>query len=203
VLIATLHILQPEVDPSWGFISEYSLGRFGYLMNVAFLCLAVSLVALTLSLLTQAARIWGRIGLGLTALSAVGMLLGGLFNADPASTPPDRLSSSGTLHNLGGLLNVTPFAALFLSISLLRLPAWRPARGALLGLLAVTFASVIAFVAAAAASGGQLGPSTHVAICGRLMLLTYLAWQIVASVHTVRLSTGAPAQANASPELTV
>jgi hypothetical protein len=36
VLIAVLHILKPEYDPSWRMISEYAIGRFGWVMQLAF-----------------------------------------------------------------------------------------------------------------------------------------------------------------------
>lgn len=36
VLLAALHFLEPEFDPSWRFISEYELGRYGWAMRLAF-----------------------------------------------------------------------------------------------------------------------------------------------------------------------
>src|SRR4028119_1389398 len=35
---------QPELDPPWRFLSEYALGRGGWLMTAAFVALAVSLL---------------------------------------------------------------------------------------------------------------------------------------------------------------
>ncbi len=45
-LLAALHLLRPELDPSWRFISEYELGAHGWLMRLAFLSLALSRGAL-------------------------------------------------------------------------------------------------------------------------------------------------------------
>lgn len=53
-LTAILHVLEPEYDPSWRMISEYSLGRYGPLMRVAFDTMAIGLAA------TRAA-LWSRI----------------------------------------------------------------------------------------------------------------------------------------------
>ena len=35
LLLALLHVLRPDLDPSWRFISEYAVGSFGYLMIIA------------------------------------------------------------------------------------------------------------------------------------------------------------------------
>ena len=42
VLLAALHFIKPELDPSWHFISEYAIGDYGWMMVVAFLSLALS-----------------------------------------------------------------------------------------------------------------------------------------------------------------
>ena len=34
-LLALLHFLEPDFDPSWRMISEYELGRYGWLMRLA------------------------------------------------------------------------------------------------------------------------------------------------------------------------
>jgi len=38
-----LHILVPELDPTWSFISEYALSSYGWLLPLAFLSLAIGL----------------------------------------------------------------------------------------------------------------------------------------------------------------
>ena len=42
VLLAALHVLKSELDPSWRFISEYAIGDYGWMMVLAFLSLALS-----------------------------------------------------------------------------------------------------------------------------------------------------------------
>jgi hypothetical protein len=37
VLLAALHFIKPELDPSWQFISEYAIGDYGWIMLLAFL----------------------------------------------------------------------------------------------------------------------------------------------------------------------
>ena len=50
VLLAALHIIKPELDPSWHFISEYAIGPYGWLMMLAFLCLGLSCVSLFMAI---------------------------------------------------------------------------------------------------------------------------------------------------------
>jgi hypothetical protein len=38
ILLASLHVLEPEFDPTWRFISEYALRKFGWLMQFLFSC---------------------------------------------------------------------------------------------------------------------------------------------------------------------
>ena len=40
LLLGSLHLLEPEFNPSWRFLSQYELGEFGWLMRLAFLALA-------------------------------------------------------------------------------------------------------------------------------------------------------------------
>jgi len=55
-LLALLHFLEPEFDPSWRMISEYELGRYGWLMTIAFFAWGGSVLILT----TKAASIGER-----------------------------------------------------------------------------------------------------------------------------------------------
>ena len=47
-IVAALHVLEPRFDPMDRFVSEYALGDWGLLMNVAFFALGTALVALGL-----------------------------------------------------------------------------------------------------------------------------------------------------------
>src|SRR5215510_13644462 len=44
-ILSVLHVLEPEFNPPH-FISEYQLGRFGWLMSLAFFCLGAASLAL-------------------------------------------------------------------------------------------------------------------------------------------------------------
>ena len=46
VLLAALHFIKPELDSLLRMVSEYEIGRYGWLMVLAFLFLALSCIAL-------------------------------------------------------------------------------------------------------------------------------------------------------------
>ncbi len=133
VLLAALHLLRPELDPSWRFISEYEIGAFGWLMRLAFLSLAVSYVALFIALRPQLRTLGGYLGLACLLISAAGLTLAAVFRTDPITTSPNAMTTSGQLHSLGGTLGFAmPLASVIISWSLARNPAWFSARRSLL-----------------------------------------------------------------------
>src|SRR5579871_4738432 len=63
LLLASLHILSPEFDPSFRVISEYANGKYGWVLSLMFIAWAVSSWALALAIWRQAPTRAGRIGL--------------------------------------------------------------------------------------------------------------------------------------------
>lgn len=177
ILLAALHFLEPEFDPSWRFISEYELGRYGWVMVLAFLSLAVSYVALFIAIQSQLRTIVGRIGLGLLLVSAVGLAMAGIFTTDPITTNPDAVTTSGTLHSIGGTLGLAmTFAAAIISWKLARSPAWSMARRSLLwtaGIAVTSTVAFIVFVIAVLPSDGKFGPDVLVGWPSRIEILAY------------------------------
>jgi Protein of unknown function (DUF998) len=101
VLLAALHFIKPELDPSWHFISEYAIGDYDWIMVFAFLSLALSYVSLFVAIRSQLRTIAGRIGLVLLLVSALGLTIAAIFTTDPITVSEDALTTEGTLHNLG------------------------------------------------------------------------------------------------------
>jgi len=63
LLLGSLHLLEPEFNPPWRFISEYELGSFGWMMRLAFLALATSLGSAAVAIFSQVRTVAGYIGL--------------------------------------------------------------------------------------------------------------------------------------------
>ena len=191
VLLGLLHIIQPELDPTWRFVSEYALGRAGWLMTVAFLALAVACVSVVALYWGQARTVVGRIGVALAGLSGLGLLIAAVFPTDPITTAPQDATLNGTLHLVGGQLNLTPFAILLITIGLGRFVVWHAVRGRLWVIVALALAAAIGFTSTAAASAGAFGPGVYTGLFGRIMLLAFAIWVIVAGLHARRLARDA------------
>lgn len=101
-VVVVLHFVQPELRPVRRFISEYAVGRMGWLLNTGFAFFAFGLSALATAFgwrLDPRART--RVGGILLGVSALGILASGLFNADLQGA--DR-TAYGIAHDLAGFV---------------------------------------------------------------------------------------------------
>lgn len=192
VLLAALHFIKPELDPSWHFISEYAIGDYGWIMVLAFLSLALAYVSLFVAIRSQLRTIVGRIGLALLLVSALGLIIAAVFTTDPITVSEDAVTTEGTLHNVGGTLGIAqPFAAALVGWKLVRNPAWSSAMRPLLwatGLALVAF--VVSFVSLGvmvSQSGGEFGPDVLVGWPNRFEVLAYSVWLMVVARQAIRV----------------
>jgi len=168
ILLAAVIGIRPEIDPTRNPVSEYAIGRFGWLTVLAFLLAAVA-YALLLAAVRPLVR--GRLGPILLGACAVGTAGVGIFVADPVVTPWSAMTTAGRLHVVCGLsaLVLLPGAALLINTELARrLPAaarvlrwtrWLPAAG------------LIGHVLMAAVVPPEGWPP-------RLLFLTYAIWLV-------------------------
>ena len=192
ILLAALHFIKPELDPSWHFISEYAIGEYGWIMVLAFLSLALAYASLLVAIRSQLRTIAGRIGLALLLLSALGLTIAAIFTTDPITVSENAVTTEGTLHNLGGTLGLAmPFAAALVGWTLSRNPAWSSARRPLLwatGLALVAF--VVSFVSLSvmvSRSGGEFGPDVLVGWPNRIEIVAYSVWLMVVARQAIRV----------------
>lgn len=104
-LVAALHVVRPEYDPTSRFISEYALGAYGYLMTIAFFALGGGTLFLVVGL-SQGPSEGGRsrTGLVLLALFGIGVLVAGTFPTDPKGGP---YTLSGELHAVSAIVGLS------------------------------------------------------------------------------------------------
>lgn len=174
-LIAILHVLEPEYDPSWRMISEYSLARSGWVMRLAFVTMAIGLAATCVALWPSGGA-W-TIGLAAVALGALGAAF---IDADPIMTPRAHATPVGRVHTvLGGvLLAGFPPAALLAGVGVAPALGWTLAIAS-----AVPIAGLVWFLIALAPAHGQGGsPEIRIGWPDRFCLLAYLAWVVLAAV---------------------
>ena len=136
LLLASLHVLSPEFDPSWRVVSEYANGRYGWVLSLMFASWALSSWALAVAVWSQVNTIGGKIALGLLIAAGVGEAMASVFDINHP------------LHNLAGMIGVLslPIAAMLISVRLGRTQAWSPAKNVLLWTANLTWVSLVLMV---------------------------------------------------------
>ena len=196
ILLAALHFIKPELDPSWRVISEYEIGRYGWIMVLAFLSLAVSCVGLFIAIRSQIDTIGGKIGLAFLLVAAAGLIIAAIFITDPITASHNELTTHGNLHGLGAALGTGfPIAAALIGWSLARNQAWSSARRSLvwsaglawIGFLVFALSMVVMFP-----DDGTFGPDVLIGWPNRFMMLAYSAWLMVVAWRADQLSRQRP-----------
>jgi Protein of unknown function (DUF998) len=82
VILSVLHSLEPEFNPPH-LISEYQLGRFGWLMSLAFFCLGAASLALFPAARQEIHTRPGTFGTWGLLVLGVAYFCAGIFPADP------------------------------------------------------------------------------------------------------------------------
>jgi len=176
ILLILLHFLKPENDPSWRMISEYQIGRYGWLMRLAFVCWSLGVFGL-------AATVWQHIPV-ITDVSlfviAVSILGAGIFTTSPITTPNESQSRASKLHTLFGAITIigTPFVVTAIDWNLSGNPLF-------FALTLIVWLGFLTFVLAMAYFGSKkisLGPQAKIGWPNRFMVFTYLAWLIVEAI---------------------
>ena len=202
-LIMLLHVLEPQYDPSWRFISEYANGTFGWIMFLAFEAMALSSAALVFALKGEARTIPAKIGLILVSLSALGSAVAGIFPMDPIAPLPQQPTLNGSIHGFGAMLGIPtlPIGAMLLTYGVTSGTNWQSSRGRLRLFANLTWISLVAMFALMSvwmsASGGQFGPDVPVGWLNRLVVIAYLTWTMLKAAAAAGIAQGlgaAPAE---------
>ena len=197
LLLASLHVLSPEFDPSFRMVSEYALGRDAWVLSLMFLAWGISAWALAVALWSQVKTKAGKVGLWFLVIAGIGEAMASVFDI-----------THDTGHSIAGVLGMGgfPIAALLLSVSLGRTQAWRGVKKPLLWLANLNWISVVLLVATlvlmtvqfAQANGGQLPqhapahlPAGVLGLDGwadRLIVLSNCLWVFVAAWQAMKLA---------------
>ena len=182
-LMALLHVLEPEFDPSWRTLSEYSLGRYGALMRVAFLAMGTGVIAAAVALW----RVTGPWSLGLV-LVAIGPLGAAFIDTDPVTTPRAHMSRKSNVHAALGSLFILgfPLAATIAGISAAGDPAVGPV---LAGASVVPWIALVWYLGTSvrhARPDAVGGPDVRVGWPQRVNILAYVGWVALAAVTMLR-----------------
>lgn len=195
VLVLLLHVLKPELDPSWRFLSEYSLGRHGWVMAAAFFSWGLSCFALYVALRGEVPTRAGRLGRFVLLAVSLALFGAGLFAQDPVTATPDERTLQGTLHAIASMIGIPgiPIAAVLTGRSLTgRKRAWRGQRRGVMSCAYMTVISLMAmigYLAVAVPQAGGFGPEVLAGWMNRLVVLTYCVWQLVVSYRVFAMNS--------------
>jgi hypothetical protein len=195
LLLASLHVLSPQFDPSWRMVSEYANGHYGWVLSLMFAVWGLSSWALAFALRSEARTTPVKIGLVFLTLAGVGEAMAAVFDIN-----------HDTLHNLAGALGILglPIAAMVISVNLGRRQPWSASRRALLwtsnltwvsvALLAATFVLLIATFAQVGGGLPAQAPKTLppgviglVGWADRLLVVLYCVWVITVALLAIKL----------------
>lgn len=189
-IVLLLHFVKPELAPSWRFVSEYAIGSNGWLMVLAFFCWAISCFALVAALRPHVRTVAGQIGVAVLLLVGLSLIAAGLFTADPITAKPEELTTTGQLHGVAAMVGIPgfPIAALLIGWSLSRNPAWSTTRRKVLWAGVATVVCMVAmfgYMSIALPKAGGFGPGLLIGWFNRLLVASYVAWQIVLARATM------------------
>jgi hypothetical protein len=136
--LLALHFASPEFGPSWRMISEYALGRHSWLITAFFILWGAASILLAALLWNQVTGTWAKAGVALLLVSAVGEIMGGLFDV------------KHKLHGLAFGVGVPsfPVAALLIGYHLAAKEPWSVQAGPILALSHAAWISVVLMGAA-------------------------------------------------------
>jgi hypothetical membrane protein len=170
IVLIILHILEPEFDPRFRFMSEYALGDYGWLMTTTFFALGLTPLVTVIGLrnVHHSSR-RARIGLGLLAVAGVFIWLAGVFRD---SMP----------HLLAGVVAFPSMvmAVLLLSSIFRKTPGWQTIYPLTLFIAFGMLAMLLSMVADVGMPGLQQ----------RVFIFLFLLWLSIA-VHRLVRVTGA------------
>jgi Protein of unknown function (DUF998) len=178
-ILSVLHVLEPEFNPPH-FISEYQLGRFGWLMSFAFFCLGAASLALFAAARQEIHTRPGRIGIWGLLVTGVAYFCAGIFPPDP------KWFVGSVLHGIGGLVVIfgSPIVFTLVSKGFARNEASSTAPRPLLWTAILTWLSLVLFYGSSVAfRGPPRSGSIVVGWTNRILITTFVLWFLVAAFH--------------------
>jgi MFS family permease len=178
ILLAALHFLEPEFDPSKHLISEYELGHYGWMMSLAFFSLGVGVLAMLLSTWYSSTTRSALIGRWWFLAIAVALFGAGIFY--PYPTP----NIASYIHGICGVIVIVtfPIAATLYSSGLAHSQDWTTSRGRLLWAVLLVWVGLLSFLGSTIVLGIKSPPGDRsktnllVGWQNRFMIVTYSLW---------------------------
>lgn len=177
-----LHFLRPDYTPIDHMISDYAVGRLGWIMTSAFLGLSAGCLILAIGLYRFGPQSWlARCGAPPLIVAAIGLAVSAAF---PTDLETAKSTHTGDIHTLSFLVNIicTILASGLLSISFGRDPAWRSFQPyAVGGAILVVLAFIAQYL--------TLHRGAPYGITNRVFVVVLLAW-LLGTAYRLRRVAG-------------
>jgi hypothetical membrane protein len=198
VILVAMHFLEPEYQPSWRFVSEYSNGKYGWLMKLGFFTMGFSFIALFFGIRNHIFNKTGKLGLIFLLVAGIGGAAAGIFDMDPLNTPKDQMTTHGHMHGLTAMISIPlfPVAALLISYAFIR-GSLNPSgnRKSILWFAHLTWISLvlmqIVLFTSLAKTHGVFGPEVPIGWPNRLVVVCYEVWIISIAGRAISLNVNA------------
>jgi hypothetical protein len=182
--LAALHVLSPELQPSWRMVSEYANGRHGWLLSLFFASWGAGTWLLAAGLSPLGDTTLGKVGLAFLFLAGLGEIMAAFFDINHRMHGPAAMIGIPSL----------PIAAVLLTLAINRragaglVPMWTAhLTWVSVVLMAVAMGVFMSSLSRAGVNlGAQAGPLRElpqgvIAFSGwanRLLVVSYCAWVI-------------------------
>jgi hypothetical protein len=191
--LAALHYLEPEFDPKWRMISEYEIGKYGYLMQGAFFSWAASVLFMAIALWHFVGSAGGIIGWVWFLIIVLALVGAGYFKTNAITD--NSTSRDNTIHTLCGSIVILtfPLASTLVANALLRSPFWAPYTLAVFNFTLLNWLAMIGFFGSILwsrkkdPSAGRVGPKVLLGWPNRIMVVVYNLWVIVLAVCVIQM----------------
>jgi hypothetical protein len=194
-LLAGLHILSPEFDPSWRMVSEYANGQYSWVLSLMFFFWGLSSWALAYTIWSQVQTTAGKVGLAFLIAAGIGEAMASVFDINHS------------LHGLSAMIGIPSLAiaAMLISVSLSRTQEWSPVKKSLLWTANLTWISVVLLIASFiimivtyTQSGASMNttevptslPEGVIALVGwanRFLIVVYCIWVMVVAWQAIKV----------------
>jgi hypothetical protein len=176
-----MHVLRPDLAPASSEVSEYALGRYGWIMASAFLAMGIGCLMLMLGLVRIGIRSWiVGLGAGLLGVEFLGSLVAAIF---PTDLPGGPSTLTGRIHDFNFLVGIGSFS---LALLLLTAGFWSDARWRAYRIAALTLASL--YVVAVILQFLAARPGMPFGLANRFLFATFIAWPLGAAIQLWRVS---------------
>src|SRR5882757_966560 len=175
-----MHVLRPDYTIRTHMISDYAVGRYGWVMTTWFIAMSCGCQMLMFGLARSGLKtVLFKIGAGLLCVASIGLLISAFFPTDLEEAPSTR---TGDIHTISFLINIV---SIMLSMILLTVgfgshPRWRShQRIAIVLTLLVVIAFFIQFF--------TLRRGAPYGLTNRLFVVVLFVWFFITSIRLRRL----------------